>query len=125
MTNFTENDMFFFLSLSEKYAHLECDGFSQVLALELRKMNLNPIIECGYVSFRNRKIWHHWIKIDSSILDYRLQMWYGNHAPFGIIDNPDVKYQLFGAVKAQPDIIIEAMKIPIEHIIRKLMIEYS
>jgi hypothetical protein len=85
-------------NLSDLYPHLECDGFSQVLANTMSKQGLKPRIKYGAVKWQNQSMsYHEWIECEGQIYDFRLRMWFGSDAPHGIIEKSHkVKYLVCG-----------------------------
>jgi hypothetical protein len=106
-----ERDLEDFLLLSNNHKHLECDGFCQVLALEMRQRGYEPKIFSGYVKYNTHLTIHQWIVMNEEIYDYRLQMWFGDHAPFGIISLDLVEYVTLSEVNLLDETVIQFMAI--------------
>jgi len=105
-------------SLIEPYIDLplECDGLTRVISYLLKKNNIKHKICTGYISYKNKKIFHWWIKLnDRKYIDYRAQMWLGKSKdiPHGIFDPKDYPLVIYNCEEQKdlhiPEIIFQVL----------------
>lgn len=67
---------------------LECDGFTQVAHYVLKKAKIPHTVYHGSVVFGAKGLpLHFWIMLDdTTAVDYRLRMWFGDSAPHGVYE---------------------------------------
>jgi hypothetical protein len=108
MKEISADDLTDFLALSLRLLHLKSNAWVQILAYEMACRGIEPTICAGLVEFESVVRPHDWVTVNGEYWDFRLQLIYGNHAPFGRITD-GVIYHVTQIVPMVSERVIELL----------------